>query len=93
MNLWDEWRKHRLEFTGVYIKPLSAQDNAELQHWLTRFVLEVRKKDGYEFTPNSLHHICCGLMRHLRWNGKPKLDIFTDGTFSAFKQTLDSEMK
>ena len=64
-----------------------------LQHWLSRFVLEVRKKDGSEYPANTLHHLCCGIMRHLRLNGRPELDFFKDPTFSEFRATLDSEMK
>ena len=32
-------------------------------------------------------------MRHLRWNGQPSIDFFTDSDFSEFKATLDAEMK
>ena len=79
--------------TGDTIPPLSQQNTSDLQHWLTRFILEVRKKNGHEFPPNSLHHICCGIMRHLRLNGKPSIDSFADSQFSDFKTSLDSEMK
>ena len=54
--------------------------------------MEVRKKTG-EFPPNSLHHICCGIMRLLRTNGQPFIDLFADSDFANFKATLDSEMK
>ena len=40
--------------------------NDELAHGLECFVLEIRKKDGAEYSPNSLHHIVCGIMRHVR---------------------------
>lgn len=30
------------------------------------FVLENRKKSGTEYSPNSLHHIVCGIMRYVR---------------------------
>jgi len=60
---------------------------------LTRFTLEVRKKDGGEFPPSSLHHICCGLMRYLRLNGQPSIDFFSDSDFVDFKASLDAEMK
>ena len=53
----------------------------------------MRKKDGSEFPSSTLHHIVCGLMRHLRWNGYPDLDFFTDRDFSTFKSSLDAEMK
>ena len=47
-----------------------------LQHWLTHLILEICKQDGSPFPPNSLHHITAGLMRYLRWNSKPEIDIF-----------------
>ena len=51
------------------------------------------KKDGAEFFPNSLHHIVCGLMRHLHWNGHPDIDFISDHDFADFKNSLDAEMK
>ena len=53
----------------------------------------MRKKDGAEFPPNTLHHIVCGIMRHLRWKSNPSIDFFTDGDFIDFKRSLDAEMK
>ena len=55
--------------------------------------MEVRKKNGEEFPPNSLHHIVSGIQRHLRFNGKPAIDFFNDPTFAEFKLNLDAEMK
>ena len=46
----------------------------ELAHALECFVLEIRKKDGAEYTPNSLHHIVCGIMRHVR-STQPSVDF------------------
>ena len=51
------------------------------------------KKDGSVFLPNSLHHVCCGIMRYIRVNGMPGIDIFKDEGFSQFRMVLDSEMK
>lgn len=65
----------------------------ELQHWLCAFVLEVWKRDGTVFVPNTLYHICCGIMRYLRTNGMPQIDIFKDSGFSQFRRILDAEMK
>ena len=67
--------------------------NHKLQHWLTRFILEIRKRDESAYPPNTLYHICVGLMHHLRWNGKPNLDILKDPEFADFKAFLDAEMK
>ena len=54
-------------------------------------LLEVRKKSGEEYPPNIVHHICCGLLLHLRWNGRPSIDFFSDPT--SFKDSMDSEMR
>ena len=59
IHLWNEWKRHRQEALDNSIPDLTELSQCELQHWLTRFVLEVRKEDGSEFVPNMLHHICC----------------------------------
>ena len=57
------------------------------------FILEVRKQDGSVFPLASLHHITAGLMRHLRWNGRPQVDLFRDCDFHDFRASLNAEMK
>ena len=45
-------------------------------------------------TPNTLHHLACGVMRHLGQDGSKKtLDIFQDAAFADFRSTLDAVMK
>ena len=92
-KVWDQWREHRMKTTGVNIAPLHHLSLAELAHWLTNFILEVRKKSGEVYPPNSLYHICCGLMRHVRWSRKPQVDFLKDPEFSDFRASLDAEMK
>ena len=48
--------------------------------------------NGSEYPPNSLHHICAGLLRHLRMSGRD-IDLFKDTAFAPFQATLDGEMK
>ena len=93
VRLWEEWVDHRKSTTGKNIAPLVELSSPELQHWLTCFILEVRKKNGDEFPPNTLHHICYGIMRHLRWDGHPSIDFFCQAEFSDFKASLDAELK
>ena len=57
------------------------------------FILEVRKNNGKEFPPNTLHHISSGILRFIRSNGKPQLDIFKNKEFVQFRTVLDSDMK
>ena len=55
--------------------------------------MEVRKKDGSEYPHNTLHHLVCGIMCHLRISGQPSLDFFKVPNFTDFRTSLDAEMK
>lgn len=92
-KLWEEWRKQRIQTTNANIAPIAELPPSQLQYWLIRFILEVRKRDGSVYPANTLHHICCGLMRHLRHSGQPAIDFFRDPAFSEFRLSLDAEMK
>ena len=87
------WNACHQAAASVTIPPLPDLDSTQLQRWLTSFILEVRKKDGSEFPPNTLHHLICGLVRYIRLHGKPQLDVFKDPDFSGFRSSLDAEMK
>ena len=64
----------------------------ELDKWLSLFVLEVRRKDGNVYPPNSLHQLCCGLLRSIR-EYDPTIDFLKGPEFSSFHETLHVEMK
>ncbi len=64
-----------------------------MSHWLERFTLEVRKVNGTEYQPNTLYHIVCGIMRHLRNQRQADIDFFKDPEFAGLRRTLDAEMK
>ena len=94
IKLWNEWKEAR-EITSEEKIPtdickLSPQ---QLQHYLSRFVLEVRRKDGTEYPPNTLYHVVCGVMRFLQQNGQPQVDFFKEQVYADFRTTLDAEMK
>lgn len=93
--MWDAWAFNRNDNSEAEdnIPPPLQLSTQKLQFWTTRFVLEVRKKDGTEYPPNSLYLIVCGLMRYLRQNGRPFIDPFKDSEFAPFQQKLDTEMK
>ena len=94
LRLWEYWAEHRCMMTGTSVPSFMQLDRQDLQYWITRFILEVRKKDGMEYPPNTLHHIVCGLMHHLRQDcGKPDIDFFKDTAFADFRSSLDAEMK
>ena len=93
IRVWDEWAKNRRELGNAEIQSLATMDASTLQHWLTYFILEVRKQNGSEYPPNTLHHLICGIMRYLRQNGRPEVDFFKDASFADFRLSLDAEMK
>ena len=91
-KLWESWREYRQSCSAQTIPCLQDMAPTELNHWLSRFVVEARKTDGTEYPPNTLHHIVAGLQRHLRFGGR-MLDLFKDQKFAAFQASLDGEMK
>ena len=93
IRTWAQWQNNRIETTNSTIPSLSSIKPDELEYWLTRFVLEVRKQDHTEYPPATIHHLCSGIQRHLGANHLPQLDIYSDALFSNFRSTLDAEMK
>ena len=102
VGVWQDWAKGRnarvLELGVVdklVISDILKVPEEELNYWLAKFVVEVRKKgEKAEFyPPTTLYQICCGLLRFLRNNGRAALNIFDDPMFTHFQDTLDGEMK
>ena len=94
ISLWNEWRDDRNSRSEEQVpSDICALSPEELQRWLSRFMLEVRKMDGKEYCPDTLYHIVCGVMRFLRQNGKPEVDLLKEQCYADFRSTLDAEMK
>ena len=92
-KLWKDWSEYRFKSHGDVIPPLSDLTSEELSKNLKCFIFQIRKNDGSEFPPDTLHHIVSGIQRYLRWNGNPGIDLFKDACFADFRMCLDSEMK
>ena len=94
-KIWKTWSgcRNSVEKNELVPEDIATLDGEKLQYWLSYFVLEVRKKSGLEYPPNTLHHICCGLLCRLKENGRPEIDIFKDTNFADFRATLDGEIK
>ena len=104
LRTWSEWAKERNavcsslcvnERYRVVNSDMLRQEEEELCYWLSKFIVEVRQKKnpGMPYPPNTLYQLACGIQRHLRENGKPVINIFEDGAFKGFQDSLDSEMK
>ena len=106
VRAWSEWALERNGMiairgeTGITLPEvnpdiLNITHNEELNYWLSKFVVEVRKKKdpGTFYPPNTLYQLCCGIQRYMRDNGRPELNFFTDTSFKHFQDCLDAEMK
>ena len=70
-------------------------DNKQiLCEWLCKFVTEVRKGNGEDYTPRSLYLILAGLQRHIR-QVKPseEINLFQDVVFKSLRNVCDSVCK
>ena len=57
-----------------------------MAHWMSKFVLEVRKLNSDEYQPNTLYHIIGGIMRHIKLARSVELDFFKTPDFSDFRE-------
>ena len=82
--------------SNVEIPPLAELDKKGLQYWLSRFLMEIRTKEGAEYAPNLLRHnysfwnyasLRQNCMRKIRYR------FFKDREFADFRASLDAEMK
>ena len=68
VNIWRDWSTHRRSvspsFTDWPVHLFIAQPQ-ELNHWLSKFILEARKSNGEPYPPDTLYNICPGLLRYI----------------------------
>ena len=95
-NVFTSWRESRLRrATCEAEKPpeLCKMTQAELCLWLPRFIFEIRKENGADYSEVSVYNIFCGIQRYIRQNGNPELDFFADSSFASVRSALDSKLK
>ena len=69
--------------TGLFVCGLNGPKQLsvdEMDFWLSKFVLEVRKANGDAYPLNSLYQLVCGLQRHLRNHGRADVKLFENHT-------------
>ena len=85
MRLFEEWAKQRNNRHPNEPVPshiLDEKDQVALCTWLCKLCVEVRKADGTQFPPRSIHHYVASVQRFIRTkDGSEKLNIFTDPEF------------
>ena len=95
VNVWRDWSEYRKQTCSApneHPPHILTCQVSELNNWLCRFVLEVRRKDGKPYPPSTLHQLCCGILRYVR-DINPCVDFFQNPEFASFRKTLDAEMK
>lgn len=64
----------------------------EMNYWLSKFVLEVRKHDGTDYRHEVLYSLFCGINRVIK-EKHPELSLFHSTALLPFQQTLDGRLK
>ncbi|KAK6188604.1 hypothetical protein SNE40_004747 [Patella caerulea] len=103
LNLWKDWVDNRNSKPETYFEKgkliptdINTLNDEELQFWLQRFIVEIRRKDGTNYPPNTLVQIVSGLQRYIKNDcNRNNVHILRDDDekFSTFRKILDSEMK
>ena len=58
LSLWKEWQQNRKDNgTDYHLTVPHLLTEILLNEWMCKFILEVRRKDGAEYPPNSLYQI------------------------------------
>ena len=96
LSTFEAWQNERNKHFGPEEQCpdslLTEGDIEALSYWLSRFVLEVRKGDGTEYPPKSLHYLLCGLQRIIRIH-HPVINVFDKSKkdLAIFRKIRDSE--
>ena len=84
LNAWNAWADAR----GFGGKKIFEYDPVELDKILSKFYVELRKKDGGEYEPSCLNVMITALDRHLKENDYT-LSIVRDREFAKSKKVLE----
>ena len=104
LGVWTEWVKYInsrqetfFDFNGESIpEDICELSNKDLNFWMQRFIVEIRRKEGTNYPPNTLTQIVAGLQRHLRNRCSERQFNFCKDSvldFAEFRKTLDGRMK
>lgn len=98
-KLFEKWANHRYKETDptnqyrqVLLNPLTSYCVDELNYWLSKFIMEARKKDSTRYPQNSLVSIIAGLQGFFH-QSKISHQFFKDKAFLRLQQSLDCAMK
>ena len=100
-NVYNAWVKERNEqFKDFHaernefqrIPNLDSINSEEINYWLSKFAVEVRKKDGSDYRHEVLYSLFCGMNRTIQ-ESKPEISLFTTPQLKPFQNALDGRLK
>jgi hypothetical protein len=66
----------------------------EINYWLSKFAVEVRKKDGSDYRHEVLYSLFCGIYEpYDPRKPKPEISLFTTPQLKPFQNALDGRLK
>lgn len=99
VSIWQKWRGSRAKRSNDVIPPLLENaSNQELNHWMAKFIYEVRNQHGEAYTGSTLYSICSGIQRYIREkrassSSQNVIDIYKMTEFSYFRMAFDAVLK
>ena len=99
-NLFDEWLNDRNEHAreckesniSVIAVPLEEMTKDELNYSISRFIVEIRKKNGDEYPGETLYELVLAVQQYLQNLGHNH-KFLLDEWYSQIRNTLDNAMK
>ncbi|CAG2226667.1 unnamed protein product [Mytilus edulis] len=90
---FNDWRVARMKSNYCAIPELLQFTANDVNQWLSKFVIETRRKDGKPYPPKTLYLLCVGILRFHRENGVHMnfLDE-KDCVFYDFRRSLSARM-
>ena len=104
-KVYSDWASHRNGLPETIMDVRAPVPNKEelpkcdlptMDYWLSRFIIETRRKDGTPYPPNTLTAITSGIQRYLKEEcGRLEVNLFKDDDphFYHFRAMLDQRMK
>ena len=100
-NVYNSWREAReqafVDFQPENLKfpkipTLVAITLDEIHYWLSKFAVEVKKREGSSYRHEVLYSLFSGINRAIQEN-QPTMNLFQTPNLKPFQQVLDGKLK
>lgn len=100
VNLYDSWaydRQTSLDESALHpfprdSKKLLQSTMSSVNYWISKFIFEIRKRNGDRYPRNTLVSITAGINAFFNENGI-RINLFKDDEFAHFQNVLDMACK